>query len=127
MLIFILPFSMVEAGSKDKRYKKNNKQYSRNYDRYNWDRQHRHDWGHHRGWYKHHRKNRHERDYHYKRHYSRNEWKRHHRRNRDKYRDGRYYQDKDNRLMFSYCLENSERNRRESSREEMCFSFSIGN
>ena len=122
MLIFLLPFSTVEAGKSDKRYKKNSKEYSRNYDRHNWGHD-RHDWGHHRGWYKHHRHDRHSRDYRYKRHYSKREWERHYRRNRDRYRDGGYHRDRDSRLMFSYCQEDSSMH----SSKEVCFSVSIGN
>ena len=123
MLIFLLPAaSFVDAGGKDKRYKKNSREYSRNYDnRHDWSHHHRHDWGKHRGWYKHHRHDR--RDYHYKRHYrSRHDWNRHYRRNRDRYRHGGYHRDRDNRLMFSYCQEDSTR----TSSKEVCFSFSIG-
>ena len=129
MLIFILPFSTVEAGSKDKRYKKNSREYHR------YDRDHRgyKDRGRHRGhghsrYYNRYRHDHRKKVYKYKGHYrDRHEWDRHHRKNDRRYRHGEYHYDKQDRLMFSYCLENEESTRRESSREEMCFSFSIGN
>jgi len=121
MLIFILPFSTVEAGKSDKRYKKNSREYHRYDDR-----------GHHRGhghsrYYKKYRRHHREREYRYKGHYrDRHEWDRHRKRNDRKYRHGEYHYDKQDRLMFSYCLENEEGTRRSSERKEMCFSFSIG-
>ena len=46
---------------------------------------------------------------------SRHEWNRYHNRHRHNYRDGRYYRDKNNFLMFGFCERDS----------GMCFSFSI--
>lgn len=104
MLIFILPFSIADAGGKNNnRQRQNERQY--NHGRpYTYE----HRYGH----------NMHNRRYVYKGHYNRNKWERHHRQNRHIYEHGFYYNDRNDNLMFSYCQR--ERN------GEVCFSFSIG-
>ena len=122
MLIFILPVSMAQADrDKGKRHKKYEKEYYHSYERHP---------GEHRGhshsrYYK---KYKHDRRHYKRERYFRNwhEWEHHRERNNDRYRHGDYDRDEDDRLTFSYCLENSERSRRESSRQEACFSISIG-
>ncbi len=123
MLIFLIPFSYgeAEAGKSDKRYKKNSREYN-SYER-----------GQKRGhgdsrYYKKYRRQHRERRYvrrdHYRNrhHWGRHRWERHHVRQRDRYRNGEYHYDKNNKLMFSYCQEEGDRR----SNKEVCFSISIG-